>query len=113
VETGERIRKLRKSISLTQKIFANRIGVSTSYVAGIESGNKKISKRIVRLISVEFNVDEHWIYTGEGEMYYDKASANLSQITGLFKSLSPPYQECALIQIKAIADLYYTSNTLS
>jgi len=106
VTTGDRIRQLRQALSLTQGKFADRIGISTSYVAEIELGNKTANDRTLRLISTEFNVDEHWIRTGEGEMYYDEAEMNIAKLTSLFKSLSPKFQECALIQLNALADLY-------
>jgi hypothetical protein len=75
-------------------------------VAEIEIGNKTANDRTMRLISTEFHVDEHWLRTGEGEMYYEAAEANIAQLTSLFKSLSPRFQECALIQLNALAELH-------
>jgi len=104
--TGERIRQLRQTINLTQTKFAERIGISASYVAEIELGNKPANDRTMRLISMEYNVDEHWLRTGEGRMYDENADINIVKITSLFKSLSPQFQECALIQLGALAELY-------
>ena len=103
---GDRIRQIRQALRLTQGRFADRIGISTSYVAEIELGNKIANDRTLRLISTEFNVDKHWIRTGEGSMYYEEAEANLAKVTSLFKSLSPRFQECALTQLDALANLY-------
>ena len=108
---GERIKQIRQALSLTQTKFAERIGISTSYVAEMELGKRKVNDRIIRLISTGFDVDEHWLRTGEGVIYYETAEANLAQVTSLFKSLSPPYQECVLIQLNAVADLYKNSIT--
>jgi transcriptional regulator with XRE-family HTH domain len=104
--TNERLKQIRKTLGLTQVKFAKRIGISTSYVAELELGNRKVNDRTMRLISMEFNIDEHWIRTGEGTMYNEAAEANLAKITSLFRSLSPQYQDCALIQMNALNELY-------
>ena len=103
---GERIKQLRQTLGLTQTKFADRIGISTSYVAEMELGNKNVNDRTMRLISTEWGVDEHWLRTGEGEMYYADADMNLAKATSLFKSLPPKFQECALAQLNALAELY-------
>ena len=40
---NERIRKLRKTLDLTQTIFAERIGLKQNSIALIESGKRNIS----------------------------------------------------------------------
>ncbi|MDR2889673.1 MAG: helix-turn-helix domain-containing protein [Lachnospiraceae bacterium] len=109
MSTGERIRLLRKTLGLTQSKFAERINISTSYMAELEVSNKKNISRILRLISSEFNVDEHWLHTGEGTMYHEAAEANLAKATGIFRSLSPSFQESTLAVLNIISDLYKTS----
>ena len=103
---SERIKQVRQTLGFTQNKFAERITVSTSYVAGMELGNKKINERTIRMIITEFKVDEHWLRTGQGSMYHEAADANLAKVTSLFKSLSPQFQECALTQLNALVDLY-------
>jgi transcriptional regulator with XRE-family HTH domain len=104
--SGERIKQLRKTLGLTQSKFAERIRISTSYMAELEVCSKKNNNRIIRLISTEFNVDEHWLRTGEGTMYYEEAEANLAQMYSLFKSLSPQFQKSALSQLNVLVSLY-------
>jgi transcriptional regulator with XRE-family HTH domain len=106
MEIRDRIKEVRQSLGLTQVKFAERINISTSHLAGMELGVKTIHDRILRLISSEFNVDEHWLKTGEGEMYYKSSDANLGKMNSLFKSLSPNFQETALAQLAALSDLY-------
>jgi len=74
----------------------------------MELGNRKINNRTLRLIGAEFGIDEHWLRTGEGAMYHETAEINLAKAISLFKSLSPQYQDCALTQLNALADLYNT-----
>jgi len=101
----KRIKQVRLTLGLTQIKFAERIAISTGYLAGMELGNKKVNERIIRLISMEFGVNEHWLRTGEGSMYNEEADINIAKLTSLFKSLTPEYQECALTQLNALADL--------
>lgn len=64
----ERIRKLRKSLDLTQREFAERIGSTQNVLANYESGRRNPSSAVINNICKEFNVNEEWLRTGNGEM---------------------------------------------
>ena len=49
--------------------FAKRIGMTTSSISLFESGKATPSDRTVLSICREFGVNEHWLRTGEGEMF--------------------------------------------
>ncbi len=66
---GERIKKLRKELDLTQQDFGNRLGIKPNSVSLIESGNRNPSDQVILAICREFNVSETWLRTGEGEMF--------------------------------------------
>mgnify|MGYP001228160317 FL=1 len=66
---NERIRKLRKTLDLTQTIFAERIGLKQNSIALIESGKRNISDQAILSICREFNVNEEWLRFGIGEMF--------------------------------------------
>ena len=70
---NERIRKLRKALDLTQKEFANRIGIKQNTVATYEIGRSEPIDAVVSLICREFNVNETWLRTGEGEMFVQRS----------------------------------------
>ncbi|MCL2035995.1 MAG: helix-turn-helix domain-containing protein [Oscillospiraceae bacterium] len=102
----KRFKEVRATLGLTQRRFASRIAVSTSYVTGMERGNKKISERTIRQLSREFGINEHWLVTGEGEMYSgDDDDSYQAELVSLFRSLHPQCQEVALHQLAALADL--------
>jgi len=103
---GERIKQIRNKLSLTQGKFAERVGMSASYIAELENGTYEPNDRAIRLISTEYAVDEHWLRTGEGEMTYGAAEANIAQLNSLFRSMSPAFQECALTQLGALSETY-------
>ena len=65
---GERIRKLRKSVDLTQREFGERINLKSNSIALIEGG-RNTSDQTVSAICREFNVTEVWLRTGEGAMF--------------------------------------------
>jgi transcriptional regulator with XRE-family HTH domain len=96
---------------LTQVKFAERIGIASSYLAEMELGKKKLNDRTIRLINMEFNVNEHWLRTGEGEMFNKTADANVIKATSLFKSLAPEYQEIVLVLLNALTDLQNSRKT--
>ena len=66
---NERIKKLRKSLGLTQQEFSDRIKVKRNTVATYEMGRSMPSDAAISLICREFNVNETWLRTGEGEMF--------------------------------------------
>ena len=83
---NERIRKLRKTLDLTQQEFGNRLGVKRNTIATYETGKSSPSDAAVALICREFGVNEVWLRTGEGEMFTkisddDEFSLSLGKLT--------------------------------
>ena len=70
---NHRIKKVRKSLGLTQKDFAERIGLKQNSIAVIEIGERNPSNQSILSICREFDVNEHWLRTGEGEMFLPKS----------------------------------------
>ena len=73
---GQRIKQLRKMLGLTQKEFAEKIGKSTISIAKWEAGDRTPDESTLKLIAKEFNIDEEWLKTGEGEMFAGVPDAN-------------------------------------
>ena len=83
---NERIALVRKSLSLTQEEFAEQVGLSRNFMWMIESGTRVPSDRTISDICREFNVNETWLRTGEGEMFNqitrsEKITSFLTEIT--------------------------------
>ena len=68
---NERLRKLRKTLGLTQQEFADRLKVPRNTIGGYEVGKSNPSDAAVNNICNTFNVNEHWLRTGEGEMFIE------------------------------------------
>lgn len=80
---NERIKELRNSLKLTQNDFGVKIGVARNTIANYETGNRIPSNQIIISICREFNVNEKWLRTGEGEMIVrpdDEFGAALGEI---------------------------------
>lgn len=64
----DRIKALRKALSLNQTDFGSKIGVKQSAVAAYESGSRTPLDSVIVSICREFGVNERWLRTGDGEM---------------------------------------------
>jgi transcriptional regulator with XRE-family HTH domain len=107
----KRLIALRHALNLTQGAFADKICVSQSYIAGIESGTHHINQRIIRLICTTFDVRQEWLVDGEGAMFTDRASAKIDEIIALFSRLNPFFQDYFLDQMRKIYDYESSQNT--
>ena len=63
-----RIKAVRAHVKLSQADFGAKINVSQNYIWMIEKGERIPSDRTIADICREFNVNENWLRTGEGEM---------------------------------------------
>lgn len=64
---GERIKKIRTDLSMTQKDFAEKISVSRPFISRVESNKETPSDTLIKLISFTFDVSYKWIRFGVGE----------------------------------------------
>jgi len=96
---GERMKKLRKALDLTQQEFADRIGSKRNTVATYEMGRTDPSAAVVSLICREFNVNETWLRTGEGEMLV-KVDAD-DELKQIFEAISVSEDETLKRVIRA------------
>lgn len=69
----DRIKAIRKANELTQTEFGARIGVRGNTVTNYETGLRTPSDAVILSICREFDVNETWLRTGEGEMFIKKS----------------------------------------
>lgn len=65
---GERVKKVRKSKEMTMEKFGERLGVTRTAISNIEKGYRGLTEQMLKAICREFNVDETWLRTGDGDM---------------------------------------------
>lgn len=66
---NERLKALREHEGLSRAAFGERLGVSGDVINNFERGRVEIKEPFIKLICVEFNINEDWFRTGEGEMF--------------------------------------------
>ena len=69
MEEGQRVRELRKELGLTLEKFGKPLGVTKTTISRIEKGGNAVTSQMLKSICREFNVNENWLRTGEGEMF--------------------------------------------
>lgn len=122
----DRIRKLRKTLDMTQAKFGERIGVKGNTVAQYEIGRNEPIPSVINLICNEFGVNEEWLRTGNGEMFVPEPSDaldalareyNLSTSTYVmlekFIKLSPDLQEGIFNYICEVAAAFQSGDISS
>ena len=82
---NERLKLIRRELSLSQEAFGKKLGVTGAGISKIESGDRNLTEQMILAICREFNVREEWLRNDNGEMFLDftedeftKAAANLS-----------------------------------
>ncbi len=98
-----RIRLIRKELSLTQEALSARLGIGKSALSMIETGKASLSERNRNIIVQEFNINPEWIETGRGEMF-NPLQGGLMPIAG-GRSRILPSQSVPVYDITATAGL--------
>jgi len=74
---GERIKKVRKNLNLTQQAFSNKISTTQNTIARYEAGTRTPPNSTLNLICRTFRVNEEWLRSGVGEMFLPQEDSNL------------------------------------
>ena len=69
---GDRIKEIRKIKKMNQIEFGEKIGVKQSSMASYENGSRQPVDAVIRSICREFNVNESWLRTEEGNPFVEK-----------------------------------------
>ena len=95
MNTLDRIRLVRKSLSLNQAEFAGRIGLTQTSLSMIELEKSALTDKNIKLICATFAVDENWLRTGKGEMF-GPSSPYEKELLEIFSKLTEETQEFIL-----------------
>lgn len=88
---GDRIKKVRRDLNMTQTEFANRIGSMQNTITRYETNSRNPSASVIALICKEFNVNEGWLRTGEGEMFNPAPTDVLDRLAREYKLSNAAY----------------------
>ena len=96
---GRKVRELREANRATQGQFAERIGISTSYLNQIENNQRPVSAAVLLALAEKFQIDIAELSSGEGDRLLSALSEALSD--PLFETYAPSLQELKLISQNA------------
>jgi transcriptional regulator with XRE-family HTH domain len=77
----KRIKILREVLNMKQGDFSRRISTTQGHVSDIENGRKELSDRTIKLICLEFNVNEDWLRNGTGEMFVQNDNTIIGELS--------------------------------
>ena len=79
-----RLKELRKALKRSQEDFGKILGLSKSGVSDIESGRRNVTEQHIIMLKncKDFNINETWLRTGEGEMFLPiEREADIARLT--------------------------------
>lgn len=100
-EIGQRIRKMRKAHDLSQEELAEKIGISTTHMSHIETGNTKLSLPVLVSISQALGVQTD-------DLLFE--SANTSKNNAL-NDIIELLDTCTPQQVRVIQDIIRATKT--
>lgn len=106
----ERLKRLRKLLSLSQKEFSEGIGVTQAAYSLMEKGQRPLTNRSIKAICSVYDVNEKWLLTGEEPIFANTQMKK--ELLDVFFSLSEPSQKYALKTLKELAELQKEENKL-
>lgn len=83
---NERIKDVRSESGLSQRTFAERVGITGPSISHLESGTNSPSEQTIRAICKEFNVSREWLETGKGPMHETVNDDDFSVINEVVQS---------------------------
>ena len=92
---GRKVRELRQGTRATQAQFAERIGISLSYLNQIENNQRPVSAAVLLSLAEKFKIDLSELSSGEGDRLISALTEALSD--PIFDSYSPNLQELKLV----------------
>lgn len=66
---NERLRAIREHTKLSRAAFGARLGISGDVINNLERGRVAVKEHIIKLVCNEFNINEKWLRTGDGEPF--------------------------------------------
>lgn len=88
---GERVRIVRKDLSLTLENFGKKLCVGKTAIYKIEKGENSLTDRMLKSICREFNVNENWLRFGDGDMYLPVEDEVAEIVSRLLEDSNPFY----------------------
>ena len=66
---GNRLKKSRNSLKLSQEEFGKQIGLTRAAIAAVEADNNKFSQDVLCKLIITFDVNINYLLVGKGNMF--------------------------------------------
>ena len=76
---NERIKEVRKKLGLSQKDFAQKVGISQRSVSWGEQPGNNVPDSTIKSLCIVFRINETWLRTGDGDMFIGPDTFSLDQ----------------------------------
>lgn len=93
---NERFKAVRNALGKNQSEFAEALGFAQTGISMIESHKRDVSDRHIKAICSIFNISEHWLRNGEGDMYIE---SDASLVDSLAKQMNMSAEQKKLMEI--------------
>lgn len=80
---NERIKLIRQHYNLSLSAFGQKLGVTASSISRLENGERNITEQMFKAICREYNINPHWLQTGEGDMFLETDNVYLAKIDNI------------------------------
>ncbi len=67
--TGQRLKKIRTKLHLSQEDFGHKLNLSRAGIAAVEADNNKFSQDVLCKLLLTFNVNINYLLGGKGSMF--------------------------------------------
>lgn len=110
---NKRVKLLRKQLGLSQTEFGNKVGIAQGHMTNIETGRREVTEKSIKVICLQFNVNEEWLRTGNGEMFVEDDNTLLAQLSKQYnlddfsRRFVETYIKLPEAQRKAVKDFAY------
>lgn len=101
---NKRIREVRKTLRLSQQVFAQKIGLKQNAVSYLEKAGSTVTEQNIKAICAQFHVNEAWLRTGNGPMF-TRADERWAAFSQIYEELSPELQDYLMESAKRLLDL--------
>ncbi|MGR3290428.1 MAG: helix-turn-helix domain-containing protein [Paracoccaceae bacterium] len=96
---GAKLREIRTRLNLTQKAFAEKLGVSLPYLNQMENNNRPVSAGVVLGLAQEFGLDVTELSSGDTERIV--ADMREAVADPVFSEMTPPLADLRLVASNA------------
>ncbi|MEL6537587.1 MAG: helix-turn-helix transcriptional regulator [Bacteroidota bacterium] len=104
-DEGKRLKSIRKSLALTQAVFAEGLGLKQGPYSMIESGKVGLSSEVLRKLINTYRINPVFLFEGQGSMMMEAEVAEEEDLTKKIRPIPAVEKATDSISLSRLADL--------